>query len=177
MILPHSKRVCASRHFCNAGVNIILTDERDPENIKSDRFHYEGGVASFVEYLNRKKAVEVIHPDVIYFSATAPDNNSTCEIAMQYTDSFNELILSFANNIHTVDGGTHEDGFKRALTRVMNDYARKYNILKEADKNLSSEDVREGLTCVISVKVKEHSLRARRRASSAIRKSAALSAI
>lgn len=125
------------------------------ENIKSDRFHYEGGVASFVEYLNRKKAVEVIHPDVIYFSATAPDNNSTCEIAMQYTDSFNELILSFANNIHTVDGGTHEDGFKRALTRVMNDYARKYNILKEADKNLSGEDVREGLTCVISVKVKE----------------------
>lgn len=140
--------------FLNAGVNIILTDERDPENIKSDRFHYEGGVASFVEYLNRKKAVEVIHPDVIYFSATAPDNNSTCEIAMQYTDSFNELILSFANNIHTVDGGTHEDGFKRALTRVMNDYARKYNILKEADKNLSGEDVREGLTCVISVKVK-----------------------
>ena len=141
--------------FLNAGVNIILTDERDPENIKSDRFHYEGGVASFVEYLNRKKAVEVIHPDVIYFSATAPDNNSTCEIAMQYTDSFNELILSFANNIHTVDGGTHEDGFKRALTRVMNDYTRKYNILKEADKNLSGEDVREGLTCVISVKVKE----------------------
>lgn len=141
--------------FLNAGVNIILTDERNPENIKSDRFHYEGGVASFVEYLNRKKAVEVIHPDVIYFSATAPDNNSTCEIAMQYTDSFNELILSFANNIHTVDGGTHEDGFKRALTRVMNDYARKYNILKEADKNLSGEDVREGLTCVISVKVKE----------------------
>ncbi len=141
--------------FLNAGVNIILTDERDPENIKSDRFHYEGGVASFVEYLNRKKAVEIIHPDVIYFSATAPDNNSTCEIAMQYTDSFNELILSFANNIHTVDGGTHEDGFKRALTRVMNDYARKYNILKEADKNLSGEDVREGLTCVISVKVKE----------------------
>ena len=141
--------------FLNAGVNIIPTDERDPENIKSDRFHYEGGVASFVEYLNRKKAVEVIHPDVIYFSATAPDNNSTCEIAMQYTDSFNELILSFANNIHTVDGGTHEDGFKRALTRVMNDYARKYNILKEADKNLSGEDVREGLTCVISVKVKE----------------------
>ena len=141
--------------FLNAGVNIILTDERDPENIKSDRFHYEGGVASFVEYLNRKKAVEVIHPDVIYFSATAPDNNSTCEIAMQYTDSFNELILSFANNIHTVDGGTHEDGFKRALTRVMNDYARKYNILKEADKNLSGEDVREGLTYILAGKVKE----------------------
>ena len=95
--------------------------------------------------MNRKKAVEVIHPDVIYFSATAPDNNSTCEIAMQYTDSFNELILSFANNIHTVDGGTHEDGFKRALTRVMNDYARKYNILKEADKNLSGQYIKSGI--------------------------------
>ena len=141
--------------FLNAGVNIVLTDERDPENLRSEQFHYEGGVSSFVEYLNKKKAVEVIHPDVIYFAATAADNNSTCEIAMQYTDSFNELILSFANNIHTVDGGTHEDGFKRALTRIMNDYARKYNILKEADKNLSGEDVREGLTCVISVKVKE----------------------
>ncbi len=139
--------------FLNAGVNIILTDERDPENIQSDRFHYEGGVSSFVEYLNKSK--EAIHPGVLYFSATAADNNSTCEIAMQYTDSFNEMILSFANNIRTVDGGTHEDGFKRALTRVMNDYARKYNILKEADKNLSGEDVREGLTCVISVKVKE----------------------
>lgn len=139
--------------FLNAGVNIILTDERDPENIQSDRFHYEGGVSSFVEYLNKSK--EAIHPGVLYFSATAADNNSTCEVAMQYTDSFNEMILSFANNIRTVDGGTHEDGFKRALTRVMNDYARKYNILKEADKNLSGEDVREGLTCVISVKVKE----------------------
>ena len=141
--------------FLNAGVNIVLTDERDPENLRSEQFHYEGGVSSFVEYLNKKKAVEVIHPDVIYFAATAADNNATCEIAMQYTDSFNELILSFANNIHTIDGGTHEDGFRRALTRIMNDYARKYNILKEADKNLSGEDVREGLTCVISVKVKE----------------------
>lgn len=141
--------------FLNAGVNIVLSDERDPENLRSEQFHYEGGVSSFVEYLNKKKAVEVIHPDVIYFSATAADDNATCEIAMQYTDSFNELILSFANNIHTVDGGTHEDGFKRALTRIMNEYARKYNILKEADKNLSGEDVREGLTCVISVKVKE----------------------
>ena len=141
--------------FLNAGVNIVLTDERDPENLRSEQFHYEGGVSSFVEYLNKKKAVEVIHPEVIYFAATAADNNATCEIAMQYTDSFNELILSFANNIHTIDGGTHEDGFRRALTRIMNDYARKYNILKEADKNLSGEDVREGLTCVISVKVKE----------------------
>lgn len=139
--------------FLNAGVNIVLTDERDPENFRSEQFHYEGGVSSFVEYLNRSK--EKIHPEPIYFAATAADDNATCEIAMQYTDSFNEFILSFANNIHTVDGGTHEDGFKRALTRIMNEYARKYNILKEADKKLSGEDVREGLTCVISVKVKE----------------------
>ena len=139
--------------FLNAGVNIVLSDERDENNIRTEQFHYEGGISSFVEYLNKSK--ESVHPEVIYFSATAADNNSTCEVAMQYTDSFNELILSFANNIRTVDGGTHEDGFKRALTRIMNDYARKYNILKDADKNLSGEDVREGLTCVISVKVKE----------------------
>ena len=139
--------------FLNAGVNIVLSDERDAENIRTEQFHYEGGISSFVEYLNKSK--ESVHPEVMYFSATAADNNSTCEVAMQYTDSFNELILSFANNIRTVDGGTHEDGFKRALTRIMNDYARKYNILKDADKNLSGEDVREGLTCVISIKVKE----------------------
>ena len=139
--------------FLNAGVNIVLSDERDADNIRTEQFHYEGGISSFVEYLNKSK--ESVHPEVMYFSATAADNNSTCEVAMQYTDSFNELILSFANNIRTVDGGTHEDGFKRALTRIMNDYARKYNILKDADKNLSGEDVREGLTCVISVKVKE----------------------
>ncbi len=151
--------------FLNAGINIELRDERNPEErIPEEQsleyplvhsYFYEGGISSFVEYLNKKKAVETIHPDVIRFSAVAQDNNSTAEIAMQYTDSFNEFILSFANNIRTTDGGTHEDGFKRAFTRVMNDYARKYNILKEADKNLSGEDVREGLTCVISVKLKE----------------------
>ncbi len=151
--------------FLNAGINIELRDERNPEERMPEEqsleyplvhsYFYEGGISSFVEYLNKKKAVETIHPDVIRFSAVAQDNNSTAEIAMQYTDSFNEFILSFANNIRTTDGGTHEDGFKRAFTRVMNDYARKYNILKEADKNLSGEDVREGLTCVISVKLKE----------------------
>ena len=151
--------------FLNAGINIEPRDERNPEErIPEEQsleyplvhsYFYEGGISSFVEYLNKKKAVETIHPDVIRFSAVAQDNNSTAEIAMQYTDSFNEFILTFANNIRTTDGGTHEDGFKRAFTRVMNDYARKYNILKEADKNLSGEDVREGLTCVISVKLKE----------------------
>lgn len=108
-----------------------------------------------MEYINTTKSADVIHPDVIHFAAAAEDGNSTAEIAMQYTDSYQEQILSFANNIHTTDGGTHEDGFKRSLTRVMNDYARKYNILKENDKNLSGEDVREGLTCIISVKLKE----------------------
>ena len=99
--------------------------------------------------------MEVIHPDVLHFTVVAPDDSATAEVAMQYNDSYNELLLSFANNIHTTDGGTHEDGFKRALTRVMNDYARRYNILKESDKNLSGEDVREGLTAIISVKLKE----------------------
>ena len=126
--------------FLNAGVHICLTDLRT-EDGQSDSFCYTGGISSFVEYINRKKAVEVIHPDIIHFSGTAADHN--------------ELMLSFANNIHTTDGGTHEEGFKRALTRVMNDYARKYNILKENDKNLSGDDVREGLTVVISVKVKD----------------------
>ena len=140
--------------FLNAGVHICLSDLRT-EDGQSDSFCYHGGISSFVEYINKKKAVEVIHPDIIHFSGVAADNNSTAEIAMQYTDSYNELMLSFANNIHTVDGGTHEEGFKRALTRVMNDYARKYNILKENDKNLSGDDVREGLTVIISIKVKD----------------------
>jgi DNA gyrase subunit B len=141
--------------FLNAGVHIVLADERDPENRREDDFIYTGGIKSFVEYINKKKAVEVIHPDVIYFSAVAPDDSATAEVAMQYNDSYNELLLSFANNIHTTDGGTHEEGFKRALTRVMNDYGRKFNILKDSDKNLSGEDFREGLTVIISVKVKE----------------------
>lgn len=151
--------------FLNAGIHIELIDERDPEERipeeqKFERpivnsYCYEGGIREFVDYLNRKKAVEVIHPDIMHFSTVAADDNATAEVAMQYTDSFNELVLSFANDIRTVDGGTHEEGFKRALTRVLNDYARKYNILKESDKNLSGEDVREGLTCVISVKLKE----------------------
>ena len=99
--------------FLNAGVHICLTDLRT-EDGQSDSFCYHGGISSFVEYINKKKAVEVIHPDIIHFSGVAADNNSTAEIAMQYTDSYNELMLSFANNIHTVDGGTHEEGFKRS---------------------------------------------------------------
>ena len=141
--------------FLNAGIKIVLTDEREDEEPRNEIFHYEGGLASFVEYIHKKRGLDVIHPDVISFSKTMPDDSAQVEVAMQYNGSYNELILSFANNIHTTDGGTHEEGFKRALTRVMNDYARKYNILKENDKNLSGEDVREGLTTVISVKLKE----------------------
>ena len=135
--------------FLNAGVEIELIDSRGEETVRNN-FCYHGGISSFVEYINKKKAVEAIHPDIIHFSCVAADDNAAAEVAMQYNDSYNELILSFANNIHTTDGGTHEDGFKRALTRVMNDYARKYNILKENDKNLSGDDVREGLTSMKS---------------------------
>ena len=141
--------------FLNAGVNINLSDKRNADEVKHDNFNYTGGIKSFVEYINKKKAVEVLNPEVMYFSCVAPDDSATAEVAMQYTDSYNELMLSFANNIHTTDGGTHEEGFKRALTRVMNDYGRKFNILKESDKNLSGEDFREGLTVIISVKLRE----------------------
>lgn len=141
--------------FLNAGIHIQISDERDPDNIICENFCYEGGISSFVEYLNKKKAVELVHPDIIHFSTVADDDQATAEVAMQYNDSYNGLILSFANNIHTTDGGTHEEGFKRSLTRVMNDYARKYNLLKDSDKNLTGDDVREGLTVVISIKVKD----------------------
>ncbi|MDO4419799.1 MAG: DNA topoisomerase (ATP-hydrolyzing) subunit B [Ruminococcus sp.] len=141
--------------FLNGGIHIELTDERNPDEIKTKNFKYEGGIKSYVEYLNKKKAVEAIHPDIMYFSAANAEDTASVEIAMQYNDSYNELLLSFANNIHTTDGGTHEDGFKRGLTRVMNEYARKFNKLKENDANLAGEDIREGLTAIISVKVKE----------------------
>lgn len=141
--------------FLNAGVHIILTDSRDEENVKKSDFVYAGGVSSFVEYIHKKRALEVVHDDIIDVSGSLPDGSASAEIALQYNDSYNELILSFANNIHTTDGGTHEEGFKRALTRVMNEYARNFNILKENDKNLSGEDVREGLTAIISIKLKD----------------------
>ena len=141
--------------FLNAGVHIELRDERDPDNIIKKDFVYEGGIKSFVEFIHKKRSLEVIHPDVIYFAARNAEDTVAVEIAMQYNESYNENLLTFANNIHTTDGGTHEEGFKRALTYVMNDYARKFGKLKDSDKNLSGEDVREGLTAVISVKLKE----------------------
>lgn len=141
--------------FLNAGVHIELRDERDTENIIKNNFVYEGGIKSFIEFIHKKRSLEVIHPDVIYFAAKNEDDTVAVEIAMQYNESYNENILTFANNIHTTDGGTHEEGFKRALTYVMNDYARKFGKLKDNDKNLSGEDVREGLTAIVSVKLKE----------------------
>ena len=140
--------------FLNAGVKITLKDLRDNDNVIEDDFKYEGGIKSFVEYIHKKRALEVVHDNIISFSGVLPGNSASAEIAFQYNDSYNELILSFANNIHTMDGGTHEDGFKRAFTRVINDYARKYNLLKDGDRNFSGEDVREGLTAIISVKVR-----------------------
>ena len=110
---------------------------------------YDGGIRQFVEHLNRAKHVEVIHPDVIYMKAEKGD--ITAEIAMQYNDSYNETIVTFANNMSTVDGGTHETGFKSAITKVLNDYARKCGALKDSDKNLSGDDAREGLCAVVSV--------------------------
>ncbi len=136
--------------FLNKGVKIIFTDLRGEEPVQNTLFA-EGGITEFVTYLNKNK--DAMHENIIYFAASKKDME--VEVAMQYTDAYSETILSFANNIHTVDGGMHETGFKSGLTRVINEYARKYNLLKEKDENLSGEDTREGLTAVISVKVSE----------------------
>ena len=135
--------------FLNAGIRIVLTDRRGAEPV-SDILHYEGGIRSFVEHIHKRRGLDPLHEEVIYLSTV--ENEMTAEIAMQYNDSYNELILSFANNIHTTEGGFHETGFKNSLTRVMNDYGHRFKLLKEDDK-LSGEDVREGLTAVISVKL------------------------
>jgi len=135
--------------FLNRGLKITLTDKRGEG--KEKVLKYDGGIISFVEYINKNK--EVIHDNVIYLEAEK--NGSYVEIAMEYNDTYTENIISFANNINTTEGGTHETGFKTALTRIFNDYGRKYNLIKENDKNLTGEDVREGLTAVISVKLTE----------------------
>ena len=139
--------------FLNAGIKIVIEDKKDPENIVSETLHYEGGIKSFVEYIHKRRGLEPVNPEIIYLKKVQGD--SIVEIAMQYNDSYNEIMLSFANNIHTIDGGTHEVGFKNALTRVFNSYGRKAGLLKDSDKNLSGEDVREGLTVIISVKLTE----------------------
>lgn len=139
--------------FLNAGLRITLADYRDKDNIIEEEYCYEGGISSYVEFMNKTRGYNVLHPQVIYLSMS--DGDSFAEIAMQYNDSYNETIVSFANNIHTVDGGTHETSFKTSITRIFNDYARKYSLLKENDQSLKGDDVREGLTAVISVKLKE----------------------
>lgn len=138
--------------FLNAGIRITLSDTRDSENPVSESMCYEGGVKSFVEYIHTKRDLTVLHPVIHLKTETS---NSTAEIAIQYNDSYNANIISFANNIHTPDGGTHEQGFKNALTRVFNDFGRQKGYIKEKDDNLSGEDVREGITAIISVKVTE----------------------
>ena len=141
----------------NAGVNIELKDERDPEHIKDKTFYYEGGIREFVNYIHKKKGYTPIHDEVIYLRTANMENTCEVEIAMQYNDSYNSDIRSFANNIHTTDGGTHEEGFRRALPRIMNNYAAKFNKIKEKDKDLKLEfdDYKEGLTAIISVKITE----------------------
>lgn len=134
--------------FLNKGIHITLIDKRDN---KEEVFHYEGGIKSFVSYLNRNK--ETLHPNPIYVEGVK--DGISVEVALQYNDAYNENIFSFANNIDTIEGGTHLVGFKTALTRALNDYAKKFGHLKENDKNLSGEDIREGLTAVISVKISE----------------------
>ncbi|MDD3193944.1 MAG: DNA topoisomerase (ATP-hydrolyzing) subunit B [Oscillospiraceae bacterium] len=136
--------------FLNAGVRIVLRDLRGEELVENN-LCYEGGIRSFVEYIHKRKGLEVLHPQVIYLSGAK--GTTTAEIAMQYNESYNELVMSFANDIHTGEGGTHEQGFKAALTRVFNEYARRHNFLRENDKNLTGEDVREGLTAIVSVKM------------------------
>ncbi|MBR6644713.1 MAG: DNA topoisomerase (ATP-hydrolyzing) subunit B [Clostridia bacterium] len=136
--------------FLNAGVCIELVDERGEEPV-SEVLCYEGGIRSFVEYLNEKKACTPVHKDVIYINGQMGD--MTAEVAIQYNDTLSETIVTFANNMSTIEGGTHETGFKTALTKVMNDYGRKVKLLKDGDKNLMGEDVREGICVVISVKL------------------------
>ena len=135
--------------FLTKGLKITIEDKRE-EEIKKAEFCYEGGLKSFVEYLNKNK--EKIHPTPIYIEKAG---EIPVEIAIQYTTSYSENIYTFVNNINTIEGGTHLEGFKRALTKVFNDYARSHNILKEKDSNLQGEDIREGITAVVSVKVKE----------------------
>lgn len=145
--LQHRLREMA---FLNKGIKIIFKDEREGQK-RSETFHYEGGIKEFVKFQNENK--DPIHPDIIYFEVV----KETCEVevAMQYTDSYSELVLGYANNINTTDGGTHIVGFKSALTRIFNDYGKKAKILKENDDSLSGEDVREGLTAIVSVKLAE----------------------
>lgn len=138
--------------FLNAGIRINFADLRDKDNIQGETLHYEGGIRQFVEHIHETRGFESLSGDVIYVSGNQGD--SFAEIALQYNDSYNEIILSFANNIRTKDGGSHETGFKNALTKVINEYGKKMGLLKDKEK-LTGDDVREGLTAIISVKLTE----------------------
>ena len=139
--------------FLNAGLRLTLTDLRDDENVREETYCYEGGISSFVKFIHQTQGLVPLHERPMHFSTVSGDKSA--EVALMYNDSYKGIILSFANNVRTADGGTHETGFKNALTRVFNDYGRKFGILKEKDENLSGDDVREGLVAVISVKLTE----------------------
>lgn len=145
--LEHRLREMA---FLNKGIKIVFKDEREGQK-KNETYHYEGGIKEFVQFINESK--DPIHSDIIYFEVIK--ENCELEVAMQYTQSYSELVLGYANNINTTDGGTHIVGFKSALTRVFNDYGKKNKILKDSDDALTGEDVREGLTAIVSVKLEE----------------------
>jgi len=134
--------------FLNKGLRITLRDDRDEEDTTGETFVYEGGISEYVKFINQEKTP--IHENIIHLEGT--EDNVVFEVALQYTNGYNDNIYSFVNNINTHDGGTHEDGVKRALTRVINNYARKFNILKEKDENLTGDDVKEGLTMIVSCK-------------------------
>lgn len=136
--------------FLNAGVRITLTDER-PGHENQTSMLYEGGIRQFVEHIHKRRSLTTLHEHVIYMRTD--DNDACAEVALQYNDSYNELLLSFANNIHTPDGGTHEQGFKTAMTRAFNDFGRAKGYIKEKDENLQGNDVREGMIAIISVKL------------------------
>lgn len=137
--------------FLNAGIKIIFSDLRDPENPVCEKLHYEGGIRQFVEHIHKTRGVTPLSEEVIYVNGMEDD--MFAEVAMQYNDTYNEIILSFANNIHTPDGGSHEMGFKSALTKILNEYGRAHNLLKDGDDALAGEDCREGLTAIVSVKL------------------------
>jgi len=140
--------------FLNAGLKITLTDKRDnPEREEPEVYCFEGGITEFADFVNKKRGFTALHDEPISFHSVKGDR--AVDISLVYNDSYNEIIYSYANNVRTIDGGTHEAGFKTALTRVFNDYGKKYNILKDGDKKLSGDDVREGLIAIISVKLTE----------------------
>jgi DNA gyrase subunit B len=138
--------------FLNKGLKIVLFDERSD---RTDTYHYERGLQDYVDYLNASKKGELVHQEIISFEAETPEKNLSAEVAMQWTNAYNESVHTYANTINTHEGGTHEEGFRAALTSLLNKYARNTNLLKEKDENLSGDDCREGLTAVISVKLSE----------------------